>query len=162
MDYSFAFAKRSDTPEILRLYRSLIGTQGCTWHTDYPNREITEADIDAEALYVVLDKKYKIIAVATACKDIELDGLACWQTKNPCDLARFGVLTEKQNQGIGSFLLRKVISTVRRTGFDGMRMLVSKDNQIARRLYQQQGFERIGEVFVYGSDYDCLELMIRK
>ena len=158
-DYSFALAKRSDTPEILKLYRSLIGVPGCTWNADYPSREITEADIDAESLYVLLDKKYKIAAAVTARKDVDLDELDCWRTKNPCDLARFGVLTGKQNRGTGGFLLRKTISAVRRKGFDGMRMLVSKNHVVARKLYQRQGFVKMGETTMYDSDFDCFELL---
>lgn len=158
MDYSFSLARLSDTPEILKLYRSLMGMPSCTWNVDSPNREIVEADINTESLYIVSDKKYKIVAVATICKKIDWDELTCWKTRNPCDLARFGISIEKQNQEIGSFLLRKIISTARRNGFDGTRLLVSKDNLIAQKMYQQQGFKRVGEKCVYSSDFECFEL----
>ncbi|NDV45934.1 GNAT family N-acetyltransferase [Paludibacter sp. 221] len=159
MDYFFALAKRSDTPEILKLYRSLIGTPGCTWHSEYPNREITESDIDAESLYMITDKSHKIIAVATAGKDNELDELD-WESKNPCYLARVGVLTEKQGLGIGGLLLKKVIFAVKKRGFDGIRMLVSPDNTAALALYKHYGFAKRSEVYMYDHDYLCYELIL--
>lgn len=158
MNFSFSVAKRSDTPEILKLYRSLIGMPGCTWHYDYPNREILESDIDAQALYVVLDKSYRIIAAATVRKDFELDDLS-WNTKNSCDLARLGVLKDKQNEGIAGFLLQKVLPLVRRKGFDGMRMLVAKNNIIAQKLYERHGFVQLDVVHMYDNDFYRYELI---
>ena len=80
MDYIFAAAKRSDTPEILKLYQRLIGTRGCNWYGDCPNRERVEHDIDDDSLYVVTDKKYNIIAVAALEQDTDADTQA-WQSK---------------------------------------------------------------------------------
>lgn len=154
--YNFSLAKHSDISEILDIYHSLIGTPGCTWDIDYPNREIVESDIDRESLYIL--KNYdKIIAVAAAGINDELDHLQ-WSIKRPCDLARIGVLPMMQNQGIGTIMLQKVIQAVKEKEFDGIRILVSKSNPAALALYNKNNFIKCGETFMYGIDFYCCEL----
>lgn len=46
-------ATRSDADDVLALYRSLIGTSGCTWHADYPTAENIAHDLANGTLYVV-------------------------------------------------------------------------------------------------------------
>ena len=154
--YGFLLASYNDIPEILALYRSLIGTPGCTWSLDYPNEETAKSDIRNRSLYVLRDNG-KIIAVATAGSDNELDHLQ-WTLKEPCELSRIGVVPSKQKQGIGTIILRNVIESAKERGFDGIRMLVSKTNPAALALYDKNGFERCGETFMYGIDFYCYQM----
>ena len=158
-EYKFSTAKRADILEIVSLYHSLIGTPGCTWDFDYPDKEIVEADILEESLYVLRNDSNRIIAVAAAGKCSELDELS-WSSSKPCDLARIGVLSEMQNHGIGTIILQNVMNEVRQRGFDGIRMLVSKRNPSALALYEKNGFHQCGETVKYGIDFFCYEIAL--
>ena len=39
MKYKITKATNENTEEILKLYHSLIGKDGCTWDLDYPSKE---------------------------------------------------------------------------------------------------------------------------
>lgn len=156
--YIFLLAEQDNIDEILYFYHSLIGTPGCTWHLDYPNREIVESDIHCESLYMLRDTDNNLISVAAAGINDELQELH-WNTKNPCDLARIGVLSKRQNQGIGTIMLRNVVNAVKKRRFDGIRMLVSKNNPSALALYDKNGFTKCGETMMYGIDFYCYEMI---
>ena len=108
MKYKITKATNENTEEILKLYHSLIGKDGCTWALDYPSKEDIKKDIAKQALYIVLNKK-EIIAVAAAGEDDELKEINCYSKEilNPCDLARIGVKEAYQNKGIAKFLIQK-------------------------------------------------------
>ncbi len=159
MDYLFSLAKRSDTPEILKLYQRLVGTPGCTWHAGYPNRDTAEADIDREALYLVTDKRYRIVGVASVEAGEDGDEGLPWQSANPCYLSRLGVLPEYQGRGIATWLLQKVSAACRRQGHDGIRLWAGTDNTAAIRLYEQNGFVRRGQARRHGLDFWGYERM---
>lgn len=159
VDYKFTLAEPNDFSKILSLYRSLIGTPGCTWNEYYPSMDTIEEDVNSNSLYTLKDVSGKIIAVASAGKFDELTDLQ-WSMSNPCELARIGVLSEYQNQGIGRFMLQNVLLAVKERGFDGVRMLVSKNNSAALALYEKNGFIRCGEAFMYEIDFYCYELRL--
>jgi ribosomal protein S18 acetylase RimI-like enzyme len=153
----FKLANYNDIPEIVNIYHSLIGTPGCTWDLDYPNQESAEYDIDNKWLYI-LKKNDKIIAVASAGKFDDWEHLQ-WKPKNPCELARIGVLPEMQKQGIGSIIVQNIITIMKERGFDGIRFIVSKTNYAALALYERNGFERCGETFVFDRDWHCYQMV---
>lgn len=155
-NYQFLLATYDDIPGIIDIYHSLIGTKGCTWSLDYPNRTTAESDVDSKSLYV-LRKNNKIIAVASVGEFNELGHLN-WTPEKPCELARIGVIPTLQNQGIGSIILQNTIETAKEKGFDGIRMLVSKTNPAALALYDKNGFEKCGEVFMYDIDFYCYQI----
>jgi len=156
--YDFRLAASGDIPEIVRLYKSALDTPGCTWNADYPSRETADADFQMQALYV-LKEKGAIIAAASAGAFDELSHLP-WKPKQPCELARIGVLPAMQKQGVGGVMLRHIICAMRQKGFDGIRMLVSKTNASALALYEKFGFERCGEAFLFDHDFYCYQLLI--
>ena len=157
-DYEFLLAKYNDIPQIIDIYHSLIGTPGCTWSIDYPNRETAESDIESKSLYV-LKKNGTIVAVASAGEFNELGHLQ-WTLKVPCELARIGVIPTMQKQGIGTTILQNIIKTAKEKEFDGIRMLVSKTNPSALALYDKNGFKKYGEVSMYGIDFYCYQIEI--
>ena len=154
--YTFLLAGYEDIPEIVGIYQSLIGTPGCTWDSDYPNKATAESDIGSKSLYV-LKKDGEIVAVASAGEFNELGHLP-WTPKKPCELARIGVRPTMQKQGVGTVILQKVMETVWEKGFDGIRMLVSKTNQAALALYEKNGFVKRGETFMFDHDFFCYEI----
>jgi ribosomal protein S18 acetylase RimI-like enzyme len=149
--YTFLLAGYDDIPEIISIYRSLIGTPGCAWNMYYPNRKLAESDINSKSLYILKENE-KIIAVASAGEFNEL-GHMQWKPKMPCELARVAVIPTMQRQGIGTIILQYIVKAVKEKGFDGMRFLVSKANHAALTLYDKNGFERCGEAFMYDIDF---------
>ena len=140
----------------MSIYNSLIGTPGCTWDLDYPSRETAEYDINNGFLYVLKNGE-KIIAVASAGNFDELEDLR-WKLRNPCELARIGVMPTMQKQGIGSILLKYVIEAMADKGYDGMRFTACKNNLAALALYDKNGFEKCGEVFRFDRDNICYQM----
>ena len=155
--YTFSLACYDDIPEIVHIYKSLIGTPGCTWGEDYPSIATAERDIKHNNLYT-LKSREKIIAVASI-GDFEELGHLEWKPKKACELARIGVVPSMQKQGIGTMILKNVIDVATQNGFDGIRMLVSKTNPAALGLYDKNGFERYGEVFMYDIDFYCYQML---
>lgn len=155
-DYEFLLACHDDIPEIVHVYHSLVGTPGCAWDMEYPSIETAQSDISSKSLYI-LKRNGEIVAVASAGEFDELGHLQ-WTPKNPCELARIGVLPTMQRQGIGTIILHEVIRTAREKGFDGIRMLVSKTNLAALALYDKNGFAKCGEVVMYDIDFFCYEM----
>ena len=64
-----------------------------------------------------------------------------------------------QKQGIGTAILHNVISAVMEKGYDGIRMIVSKNNTAALALYNNNGFEMCGEAFMYDIDFYCYQMV---
>ena len=156
-EYTFQLANLDEIPDIVNIYHSLIGTQGCTWDLDYPSRETAEFDVSKAWLYT-LKMKNRIIAVASVGDYDELGDLQ-WKPENPCELMRIGVRQEVQGQGIGTIILQSIIKLAKEKGYDGMRFLVSKSNPAALALYDKNGFERCGEAFRYDIDFYCYQIM---
>lgn len=154
--YIFSLANPDDIPEIVSIYNSLVGTSGCTWDYDYPSRKTAESDIKNNWLYI-LRKNDKIVAVASVGELNELDDL-CWTPQKPCELARIGVLSTMQKQGIGTIILKNILHAVKEKGYDGITMLVSKTNPAALALYEKNGFERCGEVFRFDIEFYCYQI----
>ena len=155
--YCFRLADIDDISEIIDIYHKNIGTSGCTWNSDYPCLASAESDIANKSLYI-LKENDKIIAVASAGSFDELGHLP-WSLKNPCELARIGVIPEKHNRGIGTIILQNVIQAVKERGYDGIRMLVSKTNPAALALYNKNGFNQCGETYMYEIDFYCYQMI---
>ena len=156
-NYEFSLANHDDIPAIIGIYHSLIGTPGCAWNLDYPDIETAESDINNKGLYV-LKSAGEIIAVTSISEPDELAHLS-WKPENPCELARIGVIPAMHNQGIGSIILQKVINAAKNKNFDGIIMLVSKNNPAALALYNKHGFEKCGETSMFNIDFYCYEMV---
>ena len=158
MDFEIRKAIPQDADRIFALYTSRIGTKGCTWDEEYPSLKLVQYDIERNALYAVYcgDKA----AAAAACgEDKELGRFDVWcdEIKNPCELERVGILEEYQGMHLASRLLRYIEGDMIQQGFDGMRLLVSPDNDRARALYEHLGFFYRGERFGWENLWSCYE-----
>jgi ribosomal protein S18 acetylase RimI-like enzyme len=160
MAYRFRHVLKTDEQAVMRLYKEIIGTPGCTWNQDYPAIEDIRDDTDSNSLYCIEDDCGSIVAVAAAGSFNELQHLS-WDIRitNPCELARIGVHPSVQNKGLGSIILSDVIADCKIRGFDGMRFLVSKENGSALKLYDKFGFQKCGETFMYGHDFYCYQMV---
>jgi len=181
-------AATSDADDVLTLYRSLIGTPGCTWHADYPTAEIVASDLAKGALYIIRDADDELIGAVTVGDATELvaeikrfDKTATVTLARPGEIARFAVRTDQQGRGLGREILNQAISIARAsdgtasTGnrptddpdaptasgqpkYDGLCLLVSPENAPALHLYHQAGFQNRGGLFNWGFQWAYLEL----
>jgi ribosomal protein S18 acetylase RimI-like enzyme len=148
----------ADADDILRLYRSLVGTPYCTWDDEYPDREIVENDLRQYKVFVVRDNG-SIIAAAVSAYDASLDPIASWcrDVRQWALLTRLGVSQPHQNRGIARQLVRFIMADAKADGCDGIRFLVSPDNHPAQRMYQSIGFDICGEADHYEMNWLCYQ-----
>lgn len=154
----FRHAQAADTDEIFAIYRSWIGAPYCAWSDEYPTRDFIGFDLAANAIYCLADAG-RILAVGTVRYWPEHDTAAPWQSRNPIDLMRIATLRDYHSRGLGRLLLDHLIEASRRSGHDGMRILVAQKNLPALKLYQNAGAVRRGEIFLYDTAWFCDEII---
>lgn len=159
-EFIFRKATACDESEILRLYHSLIGTEGCTWNLDYPSIDDIKNDIESASLYCLCSDDV-IVAVGAICVSDEFNNLS-WSIKmtNHCEFSRIGVRGDMQKKGLGKIILKHLLNEAKTLCFDGIRMIVSKTNVPALSLYNKNGFSCFGEVKMFGIDFLCYELSL--
>lgn len=158
MEYRISKATEKDTDEILTLYQSMIGRPGCTWSEEYPGIDDVKSDIARHSLYTVLNGT-EIVAAAATDKSEESEAVGCYDKgiSAPCELSRLAVKTAYQNRGLAKFLLSHIETQARVRGFDGIRLLVGKNNDRAIVLYEKAGYLRCGECRLYDWDWYCYQ-----
>lgn len=158
MEYKIKPAAEENIDELLSIYRSLIGKDGCTWDLDYPSVDDIRRDINQNSLYIVLDHE-EIIAAASAGEEADFKRIDCYSKdiKAPCALSRIAVKTEYQNRGIAKYLIRHIEIEAKKRGFDGIQLLVSKTNPHAKAVYDQMHYVCCGECSMYEIDWYCCE-----
>ena len=55
----FCVASEAQLPQILSLYRSVIGKEGCTWDMFYPSEGTLKEDFAAKQLYVLQTVRFQ-------------------------------------------------------------------------------------------------------
>ena len=68
----------------------------------------------------------------------------CRIAKDECELLSLGVVPEARRKGIGTALLAESMARCRQSGAATMFLEVAVDNQEARSLYLDHGFETVG------------------
>lgn len=151
-------AKKENSEEILKLYKSLVKSSGCAWDEYYPNMQNIEEDIKRDALYMAVENN-KIVGVASAFEDNELIDLNCWRKdiQNSYELARIGVLQEYQNRGVAKKIIQYIEKDLLEKNVQGIRFIVSKTNPNAIKLYNSLEYECCGETSMYGIEWFCYE-----
>ena len=154
----FKYAVKNDTEEILRLYKSVLYSDGCLWDEEYPNRELCERDIETNSLLCLWDKG-KIIAAVSYDSDEELDEFEIWDRKlgKTRELARLVVSKEYRNQGIARKMLLKGMEELKKRGYKAVHFLVSPKNQRAVNSYAALNFSRAGECDYVGHHWYAYE-----
>ena len=72
-EYHFKMAHPENTEEILSLYQSAMGTEGCTWDETYPSRETIAKDFANQALFIIEDNAHKIAGAISIDEDTEVN-----------------------------------------------------------------------------------------
>lgn len=152
----FLQAQKEDKEEILGLYRSAIGSVGCTWSEEYPSYEHTEGDLERGDLFCLKSKDGEVIGAISIDADDMVDTLNCW-TEGGAELSRLVVRESYQNRGIAGELLKGAMEVLKERGYSYVHFLVSKNHEKALRAYNKLGFDNVGESDLYEGDWWCYE-----
>lgn len=158
-EYRFCVADVSDEEAVMGMYRSMIGTDGCTWNMDYPNEENFRLDVADERLFCLKDARGSLIAVISIDHDALVDALPVWMQLNTLsgELARLAVREDYQNRGIARRMILATMEVLRLRGYASARFLVSKTHTRALKSYAKLAFTFMGESDLYGHEWYCYE-----
>ena len=150
-------AKKEELPEILKMYRSVIGKNGCHWTITYPNEATLYEDFGTRNLYT-LRKGKKLVGSGSIVPKNELDDLDCWHApENAREIARIVIKPEYQSKGLGKHFVRRLCARLRKEGYSAIHLLVSTENSHAIRLYKKAGFFGRAQCQRYDHTYYALE-----
>ena len=152
-------ATEAQSDEILALYRSQIGQGTSDWNEYYPDMACIQDDLADHALYTVQQDGRIIAAISLHNHDDELDALDCWTPARARSISRLCVDLSLQGQGIAGRIVEAAIAASRTEGYTSMRLLCSKTNAAANRLYQRLGFVLRGSCTMYETNFFCYEKM---
>lgn len=161
MSAIFRKATVTDIPAVLALYRSVLGTEGCTWDEDYPSETEAEGDLSSGGLYV-FESDGRLIGAVSVLSGEEFEGLAEWHggSGGSCELSRLAVAPEEQGKGRAKVIVSEALKEARKNGYTSARLLVSKMNLAAVGLYCSLDFDFVGECHKYGIDFFVCEKVL--
>lgn len=124
MNMRFRYAVQDDLDSILELYRECIGTEGCTWDEEYPDREICQRDITEGRLFVMEDEGI-VSAISFECSD-DINAMPVWHGNNRTAvcMSRLAVRGNYRNQGIGRRMILRTMEELKEKGYKSVRYLV--------------------------------------
>ena len=156
----FCVASEAQLPQILSLYRSVIGKEGCTWDMFYPSEGTLKEDFAAKQLYV-LQMGDLLIGAGSIVPENELDDLGLWQAcGNAKELARIVIAPAWQGKGYGKLLVQRLCDQLSHHKCAAVHILVAKENHPAQQMYRQLGFRNKGDCQRYGLDFFAYEKMV--
>ncbi len=152
----FVEAKEGDVKEIRQLYKSAIGSEGCTWSEEYPGIEHTEGDLKRHGLFCLKAENGEVIGAISIDDDELVENLPFFH-RDGAELARLVVKESYQNQGIAGKLLEYAMEILRERGYTYVHFLVSKYHKKALRAYEKLHFHKVGETDLYEGQWWCYE-----
>lgn len=155
----FVRAALADAEELLALYHSFIGAEGCTWDEGYPSMEHIDRDIELGNLFIVRDEK-GIVAAISIDTDAQVDALPNWKIANSREAARLVVRKDMQGKSIARNMLTLLMEELKEQGYEGIHFLVSPGNPAALASYRRLTFENRGTVHMYEHEWFCYEKRI--
>lgn len=163
-EYTFRQADKNDKQQIMTMYRSAIGTEGCTWSEEYPNEDICDTDIDKDNLFCMENESGVIVGAISIDSDEEVDALKCWNNKagKMAEIARLVIKKEYQNMGLAPEMIKNTVKVLKSRGYKTVHYLVSKFNKKALASYEKLEFDCVGESDILHNEWFCYELNIEK
>ena len=157
----YRLAKKEELPAVLELYKSVIGSEFCTWDEDYPGLEEINADHGNSSLFVLTEGD-SLLGAVSIIPENELDELDCWQYReNAAELARVVVTPSMQGKGLSKKLVTEAENLLRQRGVKVVHLLAAVQNIPANRCYRSCGYVRYGEIPMYDSIYYPCEKLLR-
>lgn len=159
--HEICLASPADKDKILALYKTMLYGPA-DWDEDYPNEETIEFDMSRDALFVMKNDDDEVIAAISIDKDNEVDSLPYWdKSLAPSgEFSRICVRKDMQNQGIARQMILHVFDVMRKDGKKGAHILVKTCHEAALALYGKLGFKTVGDCFMYGKDFICMEIKL--
>lgn len=149
----FRKATAEEKDAVFALYRSAVGREACAWNDDYPTMFEIDGDYNAGNLFVMAESG-EIIGASSIVPENELDGLECWKIKEGArEIARIVVADGCHGMGIAAAMVGSLIEILRKQGSRAVHLSVADDNLPARKIYENAGFEPVGEADMYGGHY---------
>lgn len=160
-EFEFKKATKADAQDILKLYKSLVGTPFCAWSDGYPGMQEIEYDLSREALYCLMDGDV-LAGVITIDKDEAVEALPCWSKElvPASELSRLGVNIAYQNKGLACYMIKEVMSILKAEGKKSIHYLVAKENEKAIRAYKKLNPQIVGEAELFNEHWWCCEIEI--
>lgn len=155
-DLMIVKALPEDAEDIVGIYSSLVGSDGCTWDENYPTLDFVKKDIAGDSLYKVV--KGGVTAASAYLGDYEeSEWIECFPSGlgKMGEVSRVGVKREFQRQGVGYALIEFLKKQAKTLSYDGLGLLCGAENFSAMRLYERCGFTRCGESFLYETHWFC-------
>lgn len=145
--------------EIISLYNDIKTNSVNFWDNNYPNEEIIRWDIERNGLYGVFisNKLVGISFLGQRCEENEEDFTWKENFTRRGTFSRIGVSPDFQHQGIATQLVEFILAELKNRGFDGVRILVEKNNSNALGLYKKFNFNICGETYRYGHNFLLME-----
>lgn len=148
----FSIAARRDLPEVQSLYRAAIARmreQGIDqWDAIYPAADVLEADVTSGEMEVGrLEGAIRVAFSLSERCDAEYT-LCAWRYPEArcCVLHRLCVHPEAQGRGVAGETMAHIESALLLRGYETLRLDAFSQNPYALRLYENLGYERVGEV----------------
>ena len=159
--HEICLASPADKNKILALYKTMLYGPA-DWNENYPNEETIEFDMSRDALFVMKNDDDEVIAAISIDKDNEVDSLPYWdKSLAPSgEFSRICVRKDMQNKGIARQMILHVFDVMRKDGKKGAHILVKTGHEAALALYGKLGFKTVGECFMYGKDFICMEVKL--
>lgn len=154
-------AKLTELDTIYNMYKSVIGTQYCTWSQQYPGKTEIDNDYKTGNLYVLVGEE-KIIGAITAVPENELSHFTFWQknNENTREISRVIISKEFWGQGMAKKLVQSLISILEKQGCQSVHLSVAALNIPAYKTYISLGFTPVGESDMYGSHFILCEKLL--
>ena len=159
--HEICLASSADKDKILALYKTMLYGPA-DWDEDYPNEETIEFDMSRDALFVMKNDDDEVIAAISIDKDDEVDSLPYRdKSLSPSgEFYRICLRKDMQNQGIARQMILHVFDVMKKDGKKGAHILVKTGHEAALALYGKLGFKTVGECFMYGKDFICMEVKL--
>lgn len=155
-------AHSGELSEIVGLYRSAIGTEGCVWDENYPTEEDALIDLACGGLYVLSDGG-EIVGAVSVLGENELEELNCWTVRdgNHCEIVRVVVSQKRRGEGLSKVMLKLLFEKLKQDGITSIRLIAAKGNAAALKTYEALGFTYYDECFMFGHCYLPAEKRLR-
>lgn len=158
-------ASREDAAEILEYLKKIGGeTDNLTF-----GAEGVAVTSEEEAVYIsrIKESEDEIMLVAKIDGKIVGDASLSRLPRRMNHRGELGIAVIKQywNKGIGSQLLKRILSWAKEKKFEVIELQVRSDNLVAIHLYEKYGFQRIGShpaFFKINNEYVSFDYMILK
>lgn len=158
-------AKQNEINDIMHIIKKAVGnmiSQGIDqWDDIYPNEEVIKRDLYEESLYVYYDGIVKGIIVLNEHQDDEYETVR-WKMLygRPMVIHRLCIDPDYQGIGIANAMIDFAESFAVDNKYDSIRLDAFVHNNKACRLYEGNGYKRVGLVNFRKGLFYCYEKYI--